>query len=82
VIRLWVNDELRQDGSAGRMSRSPAELVAWVSATTTLQPGDIIVTGTPAGVGAEMRPPRWLAPGDLVRIEMSGLGVMETPVRD
>jgi 2,4-didehydro-3-deoxy-L-rhamnonate hydrolase len=79
-IRTWVNDELRQDALAGEMSSSPGEIIEWLSATTTLQPGDIISTGTPAGVAMGMDPPRWLAPGDTVRIEMTGLGRMETPV--
>jgi 2-keto-4-pentenoate hydratase/2-oxohepta-3-ene-1,7-dioic acid hydratase in catechol pathway len=57
-------------------------LIEWLSATTTLRPGDIITTGTPTGVAAGMKPPRWLMPGDIVRIEMTGLGAMETPVAD
>ncbi|WP_432826699.1 fumarylacetoacetate hydrolase family protein [Dactylosporangium sp. CA-092794] len=81
-LRLSVNGEPRQDGFAGDMHRSPFELIEWLSTTTTLRPGDIITTGTPTGVAAGMRPPKWLAPGDVVRIEMSGLGVMETPVID
>jgi 2-keto-4-pentenoate hydratase/2-oxohepta-3-ene-1,7-dioic acid hydratase in catechol pathway len=81
-IQLSVNGEPRQDGFAGEMNRSPAELIEWLSATTTLRPGDILTTGTPTGVAAGMKPPRWLVPGDIVRIEMTGLGAMETPVTD
>ena len=81
-LRLSVNGEPRQDGYASEMNRSPFELIEWLSATTTLRPGDIITTGTPAGVAAGMKPPKWLMPGDIVRIEMTGLGAMETPVAD
>ena len=64
------------------MTNSPFEIIEWLSATTTLQPGDIITTGTPAGVAMGMANPRWLTPGDTVRIEMTGLGTMETPVHE
>jgi len=81
-IQTWVNDEPRQDARAKEMATDPYQLVEWLSATTTLQPGDIITTGTPAGVAVGMRPPKWLVPGDAVRIEMTGLGSMNTPVLD
>jgi 2-keto-4-pentenoate hydratase/2-oxohepta-3-ene-1,7-dioic acid hydratase in catechol pathway len=81
-LQLSVNGEPRQDGFAGEMNRSPSELIEWLSATTTLRPGDILTTGTPTGVAAGMKPPRWLMPGDVVRIQMTGLGAMETPVID
>ncbi|MCU1682016.1 MAG: hypothetical protein JWQ81_2755 [Amycolatopsis sp.] len=81
-IQTWVNDEPRQDSYAKQMATSPSELVEWLSATTTLQPGDIITTGTPAGVGIGMKPPQWLVPGDTVRIAMTGLGQMTTSVLD
>jgi 2-keto-4-pentenoate hydratase/2-oxohepta-3-ene-1,7-dioic acid hydratase in catechol pathway len=64
------------------MMRNPYQIIEWLSATTTLQPGDIVTTGTPAGVAAGMSPPKWLTPGDTVRIEMTGLGRMRTPVLD
>ena len=81
-IRTWVNDELRQDAYAKEMATDPYRLIEWLSATTTLRPGDIITTGTPAGVAMGMATPRWLKAGDTVRIEMTGLGTMLTPVRD
>jgi len=81
-IQTWVNDEPRQDSYAKEMSTNPYQLVEWLSATTTLQPGDIITTGTPAGVGIGMKPPQWLVPGDTVRIAMTGLGQMTTSVLD
>jgi 2,4-didehydro-3-deoxy-L-rhamnonate hydrolase len=80
-IQTWVNDELRQDAYAKEMTNSPVEIIEWLSATTTLQPGDIITTGTPGGVALGMTDPRWLTPGDTVRIHMTGLGTMATPVR-
>ena len=81
-IQTWVNDEPRQDTYAKEMATSPYQLVEWLSATTTLQPGDIIATGTPAGAGVGMSPQKWLTSGDAVRIEMTGLGSMNTPVVD
>ena len=80
-IQTWVNDELRQDAFAKEMTTGPHELIEWLSASTTLRPGDIITTGSPAGVAAGMPTPKWLVPGDTVRIGMTGLGEMVTPVR-
>ena len=79
-IQTWVNDEPRQDSYAKEMAKSPQQLIEWLSATTTLQPGDIITTGTPPGVAAGMATPNWLTAGDVVRIEMTGLGRMRTTV--
>jgi 2-keto-4-pentenoate hydratase/2-oxohepta-3-ene-1,7-dioic acid hydratase in catechol pathway len=79
-IQTWVNDEPRQDAYAKEMAKNPHQLIEWLSATTTLQPGDIITTGTPSGVAAGMATPQWLVAGDTVRIEMTGLGRMQTPV--
>jgi 2-keto-4-pentenoate hydratase/2-oxohepta-3-ene-1,7-dioic acid hydratase in catechol pathway len=79
-IQTWVNDDLRQDAYAGEMQHNPYRIIEWLSATTTLQPGDLITTGTPSGVAMGMESPKWLAPGDTVRIEMTGLGRMETRV--
>jgi 2,4-didehydro-3-deoxy-L-rhamnonate hydrolase len=80
-IQTWVNDEPRQDAYAKEMTRSPYEIIEWLSAITTLQPGDIISTGTPSGVALGMPAPIWLAPGDTVRIQMTGLGTMTTLVQ-
>jgi 2-keto-4-pentenoate hydratase/2-oxohepta-3-ene-1,7-dioic acid hydratase in catechol pathway len=80
-IQTWVNDELRQDTLAKEMATGPHQLIEWLSATTTLQPGDIISTGTPAGAAVGMPTPKWLVPGDTVRIAMTGLGEMVTPVQ-
>jgi 2-keto-4-pentenoate hydratase/2-oxohepta-3-ene-1,7-dioic acid hydratase in catechol pathway len=58
-----------------------AELVSFISQTITLAPGDVIATGTPPGVGVARTPPLFLAPGDEVRVEIDGVGVLVNPVR-
>jgi len=79
-IRTWVNGELRQDSSTEDMIFSCAQMVEELSTVFTLEPGDVISTGTPAGVGASFDPPRWLVPGDVVRIEVEAVGTLENPV--
>ena len=79
-IRTWVNDELRQDASTAEMIFDCFEQVATLSTAFTLEPGDVISTGTPAGVGVFRRPPSFLAVGDVVRIEIDGIGTLENPV--
>jgi 2-keto-4-pentenoate hydratase/2-oxohepta-3-ene-1,7-dioic acid hydratase in catechol pathway len=79
-LRCWVNGELRQDGNTALMMFDVPELVATISAGVTLYPGDIIATGTPAGVGAGFTPPRFLAAGDVVRIEIPPIGILENRV--
>lgn len=76
-IRTWVNGELRQDCSTSKLIFGCDEIVDFIAQTCTLQPGDLILTGTPSGVGAAMRPPRFLAPGDRVRVEVDRLGAIE-----
>jgi 2-keto-4-pentenoate hydratase/2-oxohepta-3-ene-1,7-dioic acid hydratase in catechol pathway len=77
AVSSWVNDELMQSGHTGDMIFSVASLIAYISRTMTLEPGDIIATGSPAGSGAFRNPPRYLQPGDRVRIEVSDVGVLE-----
>jgi 2-keto-4-pentenoate hydratase/2-oxohepta-3-ene-1,7-dioic acid hydratase in catechol pathway len=81
-LRTWVNDELRQDSSTDDMIFSCWAMVEELSTVFTLEPGDVVSTGTPAGVGAGFDPPRWLVAGDTVRIEVEGIGVLENPVID
>jgi 2-keto-4-pentenoate hydratase/2-oxohepta-3-ene-1,7-dioic acid hydratase in catechol pathway len=81
-IRTWVNGELRQDGSTADLHFGCFELVARISAALTLRPGDIITTGSPAGSGNGFQPPRWLEPGDVVRVEIDRIGAIEHVVRD
>lgn len=73
-IRAWVNDEVRQDSSTEQMVFGVAELIAYLSQGITLETGDVILTGTPAGVALGMSEPRWLTPGDVVRCAIDGLG--------
>ena len=79
-VKLWVNGELRQKSNTKQLIFDVPFLVHHISKTITLSPGDIISTGTPSGVGAAMKPPCFLAPGDVVRLEIAGLGVLENPV--
>jgi acylpyruvate hydrolase len=79
-VRCLVSGELMQDASTNLMIHRIPDLIAYLSAAFTLEPGDLIATGTPAGVGAFRDPPRFLRPGDTVRIEISGLGALENPV--
>jgi 2-keto-4-pentenoate hydratase/2-oxohepta-3-ene-1,7-dioic acid hydratase in catechol pathway len=77
AIRCTVNGETLQDSSTSLMIFSVAEIIAYVSEVITLEPGDLILTGTPSGVGFAMDPPRFLAPGDKVRIEIEHLGAIQ-----
>jgi 2-keto-4-pentenoate hydratase/2-oxohepta-3-ene-1,7-dioic acid hydratase in catechol pathway len=76
-VRCWVNGEPRQDAPTENMIFDIPTLIETVSRGITLYPGDVIATGTPAGVGMGMVPPRWLQAGDVVRIEIDGLGEIE-----
>jgi 2,4-diketo-3-deoxy-L-fuconate hydrolase len=77
ALELWttVNGERRQHGDTGKMIFSMASLVSYVSRFMSLRPGDLISTGTPAGVGHGFKPPRYLQPGDVVELGIGGLGV-------
>jgi 2-keto-4-pentenoate hydratase/2-oxohepta-3-ene-1,7-dioic acid hydratase in catechol pathway len=79
-LRTWVNDDLRQDASTDDMIFSCWEQVEYLSTVFTLEPGDILSTGTPAGVGIGFDPPRWLVDGDVVRIEIERVGTLENHV--
>lgn len=79
-LRCWVNNELRQDASLKDLIFDIPTLIATISASTRLEPGDIIATGTPQGVGIGFDPPRFLARGDRVRIEVPGVGMIENAV--
>lgn len=76
-VRCWVNGELRQDAPIEHMIFDIPTLIETVSRGITLYPGDLIATGTPAGVGMGMNPPSWLKAGDVVRIDVDGLGRIE-----
>jgi len=79
-LRTWVDGELRQDSNTKQLIYDCFELVEHLSTAFTLEPGDVIPTGTPSGVGIAMKPPRLLEAGDVVRIEIEGLGQIENPV--
>ena len=79
-VRCWVNDELRQDARTTDLIFPIPTLIETISAGITLYPGDLISTGTPVGVGIGFTPPRYLQPGDRVRIEIDGIGILENPV--
>jgi 2-keto-4-pentenoate hydratase/2-oxohepta-3-ene-1,7-dioic acid hydratase in catechol pathway len=76
-IGSWVNGEQRQDANTDQLIFGPQELVDFIAETITLEPGDIILTGTPDGVGMAFDPPRYLNDGDVVRIEIERLGSIE-----
>ncbi|HYW76523.1 MAG TPA: fumarylacetoacetate hydrolase family protein [Gammaproteobacteria bacterium] len=79
-VRCWVNDELRQDANTRDLIFDIPTLVETLSAGITLMPGDIIATGTPQGVGIGFDPPRFLKPGDRMRVAIDGLGELENSV--
>jgi 5-carboxymethyl-2-hydroxymuconate isomerase len=80
-IRCLVNGEVLQDSSTAQMVFGVAEIVAHASRGLTLEPGDLIATGTPAGVGFTREPPVFLRPGDEVTVEIEGVGTLTNPVR-
>jgi 2-keto-4-pentenoate hydratase/2-oxohepta-3-ene-1,7-dioic acid hydratase in catechol pathway len=79
-LRLWVNGELRQQLRTDRMIYSIAEQIAYLSSVMTLEPGDLLATRTGVGAGWGMDPPRFLRAGDVVRVEIDGLGHIENTV--
>lgn len=79
-MRCWVNGELTQDSSTAKMIFSVAEQVSYLSSRVTLLPGDIILTGTPAGTGLETG--RFLSPGETIRVEIEGIGAMENQISE
>ena len=79
-IQTRVNGQVRQNASTGDMIFTVAETIAWISSFVTLQPGDVIATGTPSGVGATTG--TYLQAGDVVEVETSGLGVLRYVVAE
>jgi acylpyruvate hydrolase len=80
-LTAHVNGELRQDSRTSDLIFGPRALVDFIAEAITLEPGDLILTGTPSGVGQAMEPPRFLEDGDVVRCEVEGLGVLEHRIR-
>jgi 2-keto-4-pentenoate hydratase/2-oxohepta-3-ene-1,7-dioic acid hydratase in catechol pathway len=81
-LKTWVNGTLMQNGNTKNLIFDVRYLVSYLSSLLTLEPGDLIATGTPAGVGFTRKPPIVLGPGDTVRLEITGLGTLENPVKD
>jgi 2-keto-4-pentenoate hydratase/2-oxohepta-3-ene-1,7-dioic acid hydratase in catechol pathway len=81
-VTTHVNGELRQEDTTDRMIFSMAFLISYISTFCTLEPGDIIATGTPTGAGARFDPPRYLIPGDVVEVEVSRIGTLRNRVID
>lgn len=79
-IRMFVNGEQRQKGNTSNLIHNIYEQIAYLSTVMTLKPGDLLATGTPAGVGAAMDPPQFLQPGDVMRVEIDGIGHIENIV--
>src|SRR5260221_4792077 len=80
-IRAFVNGEKRQDSNTKHLVFNVYDRIEHLSQAMTLEPGDAIFTGTPGGVGVAMKPPAWLQAGDVVRIEIEGIGAIEATVR-
>jgi 2-keto-4-pentenoate hydratase/2-oxohepta-3-ene-1,7-dioic acid hydratase in catechol pathway len=80
-VQCWVNGELRQDANTADLIFDIPTLIATISAGIELRPGDVIVTGTPVGVGIGCKPPKFLKAGDEVRISIEGIGTIENTVR-
>jgi acylpyruvate hydrolase len=81
-LRSWVNGDLRQDSRTNDLLFGIDDLIEFISATCTLEPGDLILTGTPSGVGMAMDPPQFLKDGDVVRMEIESLGTIEHRIAD
>ena len=79
-LETRLNDQVVQSESTGELIFGIAELIEYISTWTELVPGDVIVTGTPGGVGAGRKPPLWMRPGDRVEVEISGLGCLINPI--
>lgn len=79
-ISSSVNGEVRQSSRTSQLVYNCVQMIEHVSRVLTLEPGDLLFTGTPAGVGMASDPPKWLVPGDIVRVEISGLGAIENKI--
>lgn len=79
-LKTWVNGELRQHNPVDDLVFSIPEIIAFLSGSTTLYPGTVILTGTPSGTGSGFSPPRYLKHGDVVEIAIDGIGSLRNPV--
>jgi 2-keto-4-pentenoate hydratase/2-oxohepta-3-ene-1,7-dioic acid hydratase in catechol pathway len=81
-LKLWVNGQLMQNGSTRNFIFDVGYIIQYLTGFMTLSPGDLIATGTPAGVGFSRKPQVTLQPGDVMKLEITGLGTLENPVKD
>ncbi|MDK4742286.1 fumarylacetoacetate hydrolase family protein [Rhizobium sp. CNPSo 3464] len=81
-IQTRLNSEVVQDATFGQMIFDIARQIEYCSSFTRLEPGDVIVSGTPGGVGAKRQPPLWMKPGDVVEVEVDRLGILRNPIVD
>jgi 2-keto-4-pentenoate hydratase/2-oxohepta-3-ene-1,7-dioic acid hydratase in catechol pathway len=81
-IQCWINGELRQDANTRDLIFDIPTIIATISAGVTLVPGDIIASGTPAGVGIGFKPPKYVVAGDVARIEIAGIGALQNEFRE
>lgn len=79
-VKTTLGEGVMQDGNTRQLIFTVPELIAYLSRGVTLEPGDLIATGTPGGVGDERKPPRYLVPGDVVEVEVEGVGTLRNPV--
>jgi 2-keto-4-pentenoate hydratase/2-oxohepta-3-ene-1,7-dioic acid hydratase in catechol pathway len=79
-LRCWVNGTLMQDGNTHDMIFNVPYILSYISRYMTLEPGDVIATGTPEGVGCFRKPPLYLQRGDVVRIEVAKIGILENTI--
>lgn len=81
-LQTRVNGQIRQEDRTARMIFPVARQIAYISTFTTLEPGDILITGTPTGAGARLDPPQFLRPGDVIEVEAEGIGILRNTVED
>ena len=81
-VTTRVNGEVRQDDTTANILYDFSYLIAYASTWNALEPGDIISTGTPTGSGARVDPPTWLRNGDVVEVEVSGVGILSNPIEN
>ena len=77
-----LNGKMMQDTRTDRLIFGVPELIEMISVAMSLEPGDVIITGTPGGVGAARKPPVFIQPGDVFEVEIEGMGVLSNPVQD
>jgi len=80
-VGTTLNGEVMQNSNTSDLIFSVVDLIVYLSAGVTLEPGDVIATGTPGGVGQSQEPPRYLTPGDTINIEITGVGTLTNRVR-